>query len=337
MTLMITGGGGFVLSNLAGHWLESDPDARVLVLDSSPPDTAAERFFAPLQGRLTYHRADVLEPDSWTSVAEAAGVTRVVHAATITSISGATEPDAPDGSVEDPRQLFAVNVVGTANLLHWAASRGTIKRFIYVSSGSVYGDGPSDGSPVPEEGYVNPDGFYAISKQAAELMTQRHAAVMGLDAVSVRFSGVFGPMDRVTPARAVRCAPNVIAHMALAGETITVNDAGGLGDWIHTVDVADGLARMLRADKLNHDVYNIAFGALETLGDLLAYTTEAVPGTRWETAPDDKAQVLADVRRRTGRFGAYDISRMTNEFGWRPRPLREAMHHYIDWLRENEG
>ncbi|MFP6744619.1 MAG: NAD(P)-dependent oxidoreductase [Alphaproteobacteria bacterium] len=334
---MITGGGGFVLSNLARHWLDSDPHARVMVLDSSPPDQAAERFFAPVRDRLDYHQADVLEPDSWAAAAEAAGVSRVVHAATITSIAGATEPDAPDGTIEDPRQLLAVNVVGTANLLHWAANQSGLKRFIYVSSGSVYGDGPPDGSPVPEEGYVNPDGFYAISKQAAELLTRRHADVMGLDAVSVRFSGVFGPMDRVTPARSVRCAPNVIAHGAVAGETVTVNDPSGFGDWIHAGDVADGLAHMLRAETLDHAVYNIAYGELKTFGDLLAYTTEAVPGARWETAPDHEAHVLADVRRRSGRFGAYDISRMTEEFGWRPRPLRDAMHHYIDWIRENES
>ena len=59
---------------------------------------------------------------------------------------------------------------------------------------------------------------------------------------------------------------------------------------------------MLRAETLDHAVYNIAYGELKTLGDLLAYTTEAVPGARWETAPDHEAHVLADVRRRSGRF-----------------------------------
>ena len=168
-------------------------------------------------------------------------------------------------------------------------------------------------------------------------MTRRYAEAMGLAAVAVRFSGVFGPMDRITPARAVRCAPNRIAHLALAGETIRLNDPDGVGDWIHAGDVAEALVRLLRAPKLAHPVYNIAYGELATLSDLIAYTTEAVPGTRWETVADADAEVLADARRRTGRFGAYDISRLSDELGWRPRPLRQAMHHYIDWLRENES
>ncbi len=340
MTLLITGGGGFVMSNLARHWLESDAQARVVVLDSSPPDDAVTRFFAPVRDRLNYLEADVLDPASWTGVVTALGVRRIVHGATITSIAGASEPDEPDGGREDPRRLLAVNVVGTANLLDWAAGLEGLERFVYVSSGSVYGSGPADGpmgGVVPEEGYVQPQGFYAISKYAAELMTRRYAEAMGLPAVAVRFSGVFGPMDRITPARTVRCAPNRIAHLALAGETIRVNDPGGVGDWIHAGDVAEALVRLLRAPSLAQPVYNIAYGALATLSDLIAYTTEAVPGTRWETAPDDQAELLADARRRTGRFGAYDITRITDELGWRPRPLREAMHNYIDWLRENES
>ena len=336
MTLLITGGGGFVMSNLARHWLESDAGARVVVLDSAPPDAAATRFFAPLGDRLDYLEADVLDPRSWTGKVAALGVRRIVHGATITSIAGASEPDAPGGTLEDPRQLLAVNVVGTANLLHWAAGLKGLERFITVSSGSVYGGGPPDG-PVPEEGYVEPDGFYAISKYAAELMTRRYAEAMGLPAVAVRFSGVFGPMDRITPARTVRCAPNRIAHLALAGETIRLNDPDGVGDWIHAGDVAEALVRMLRAPRLAHAVYNIANGKLATLSDLIAYTTEAVPATRWETVPDADADVLADARRRTGRFGAYDISRLSDELDWRPRPLRQAMHDYIDWLRENES
>ena len=340
MSLLITGGGGFVMSNLARHWLETDAHARVVVLDASPPDAAAQRFFAPVKDRLDYLEADVTDPGSWTGLVEALGVTRVVHGATITSIAGASEPDEPPsvipgGGREDPRRLIEVNVMGTANLLDWAADLVGLERFVYISSGSVYGDGPAEG-PAPEEGYVDPDGFYAISKWTSELMTRRYAAAMGLPAASVRFSGVFGPMDRITPARGVRCEPNRIAHMALAGETIRVNDPGGVGDWIHAGDVADALARILRAPGLAHAVYNIAYGELATLAELIAYTTEAAPGTRWEKTPDAEADVLADARRRTGRFGAYDIARMTDEFGWRPRPLRDAMHHYIAWLRENE-
>ena len=63
MTLLITGGGGFVMSHLARTWLEADERAGVLVLDTSAPDGTAERFFAPVAERLDYIRADVLDSD----------------------------------------------------------------------------------------------------------------------------------------------------------------------------------------------------------------------------------------------------------------------------------
>ena len=80
---------------------------------------------------------------------------------------------------------------------------------------------------------------------------------------------------------------------------------------------------------------NIANGELATLADLIEYAAEVVPGVRHRVAPDAEANVLGDARRRSGRFGAYDIARMSDEFGWRPRPLRDAMHDYIAWLKQD--
>ncbi len=323
MTLLITGGGGFVMSHLARTWLEAEGEARVVVLDASLPDETAQRFFAPVADRLDYIQADVLDDDALARIAAAHDIRRIVHGATITSM----------GEDNDPRRLLEVNISGTANLLQWAAGLPELQRFIQVSSGSVYGGGPAEG-PVPEDGYVGPDGFYAISKWAGELLAEQFRVSSGLPVVSVRFSGVFGPMDRITRSRTVRCEPNRIAHLALAGETIKVNHMDGVGDWIHGGDVADGLIVLLRAVAPSHGVYNIAHGELATIADLIGFTAEVVPGLRHEVVADAEANVLCDARRRKGRFGAYDIARMTHEFGWRPRPLRDAMQDYIAWLKE---
>jgi nucleoside-diphosphate-sugar epimerase len=328
MTLLITGGGGFVLSHLARTWLEANGDAGAVVLDYSPLDPRVKRFFAPVTDRLDYVQADVLGGDALANIAAAHDITHIVHGATITSMQGEDGPD------PDPRRLLAVNIQGTANLLHWASGLENLTRFIHVSSGSVYGGGPAEG-PVPEEGYVGPDGFYALSKWSSELVANQYRDSFGLPVVSVRFSGVYGPMDRITHARTVRCEPNRIAHLALAGETIKVNHMDGVGDWIHGADVAAGLCCLLEARSPAHAVYNIAYGELATIADLIAYTADVVPGLRHEVTADAEANVLGDARRRIGRFGAYDIARMTEEFGWRPRRLRDAMHDYIAWLKES--
>ena len=65
MTLLVTGATGFVMSVLARHWLQADPTARLVVLDASPLDAAAQRYFAPYQRRLAVVVADVTQPGTW--------------------------------------------------------------------------------------------------------------------------------------------------------------------------------------------------------------------------------------------------------------------------------
>lgn len=334
MTLLITGGGGFVLSNLARLWLESDTQARVVVLDAAPLDAIAERFFAPVHDRLDFVQADVCDPAAWQPLADEYRITRIVHGATITPVP---YTDA-NGTRHEPereaaRRILEVNVMGAVNALEFARRLPGLDRFVYVSSGALYADeGPS---PLPEDGYVDPRTLYPVSKHAAELITRRYAELFGMPAVSVRFAGVYGPMDRWTPARKYACAPNLIAHLALAGRTIRINARDAVGDWIHAGDVADALVRLLRAPALAHPVYNIAYGEAVSIGELIALAAEAVPGARHEVVAADQADIVEDPARRTARYGAYDISRMA-ELGWRPRPIRDAMHHYIEWIRKYE-
>jgi len=84
MTLLVTGATGFVMSVLARHWLETDPTARLLVLDASPLDAAAERCFAPFSKRLGVVVADITQPDTWRAALAEHEVTHIVHGATIT-------------------------------------------------------------------------------------------------------------------------------------------------------------------------------------------------------------------------------------------------------------
>ncbi|MBV9219947.1 MAG: hypothetical protein JO366_03950, partial [Methylobacteriaceae bacterium] len=79
---------------------------------------------------------------------------------------------------------------------------------------------------------------------------------------------------------------------------------------------------------------NIATGTTATIADLAAHAAAAAAGFSIETVGLG-ADVRADPARRTGRWGAYDISRAGADLGWRPRPLGDAMRAYIAWLREN--
>jgi UDP-glucose 4-epimerase len=89
---------------------------------------------------------------------------------------------------------------------------------------------------------------------------------------------------------------------------------------------------LLHAPHLHYSAYNIASGAAVTLGDLIGWVAERVPGFCAEVTAPQEADILQDATLKDGMWGAYDISRITAETGWKPRPVRAALHAYMDWI-----
>ena len=341
MTLLVTGATGFVMSVLGRYWLDAFPGERLVVLDAAAPDAAAVRYFAPVADRLDVVVADVTRPDSWRpALGGAADITHIVHGATITPLSRGTVLEAQrEPEAENPGRIIDVNVMGTVAVLDWARTLPKLQRFIYVSSGAVYKHHGPDrpGEPLPEDGYVMPRRLYGISKLASELITERYGDLFGLSTASVRPSSVYGTMDRVTPSRNFRHVPNRIAHMAVAGvKRVRVNTLAAVGDYVHVEDVARAVVSLLRAPALRYSAYNIAAGATATVGDLVGWAAEKAPGFQAEITAAADADILQDAGLSDGMWGAYDISRISAETGWRPRPVREALHAYMDWIAAYE-
>ncbi len=336
MTLLVTGATGFVMSVLARHWLETDSAARLVVLDASPLDAAAERYFAPFMKRLSVIVADVTQPETWRAALAGRSITHIVHGATITPISRGTVAEVKrEPEAENPARIVDVNLMGTVAVLEWARTLAKLERFIYVSSGAVYKQHGPDrpGEPLPEDGYVMPRRLYGISKLASELITERYGDLFGLAAASVRPSSVYGPMDRVTASRNFRHVPNRIAHMALAGTgCVRVNTLDAVGDYIHAEDVASAIVSLLRAPQLRYSAYNSACGVTASIRDLVGWAAEKVPGFRAEIVAAEQADIVQDPALSDGMWGAYDISRIGAETGWKPRPARDALHAYMDWI-----
>ncbi len=337
MALLITGGGGFVMSNLARLWLDEHDADQVIVLDSGPFDSALERFFEPIADRLFYVQASVLDRGALDRLAARHNITHVVHAATVTLFA----PESPDGGAvanpetDVPAKVLEVNIMGAVTVLEWARHLPDLKRFINLSSGAVYNDyGPEPAGPMPEEGWVDPPEFYGISKLASEMIGKRYAKLFGMSVAACRLSGVYGPMDRTRPSRAHYCLPYVVIDRALAGKPIRINAPDAVGDHIHALDVGRAIMALLDKDgPLGHDVYNIAYGDAVTARKLLETVAEIIPGTRWHVADPAECDIIANPAFKGGRWGAYDISRISNETGWRPTPLREALADYAGFIR----
>lgn len=340
MTLLVTGATGFVMSVLARQWLAADPAARVAVLDSSPLDAAALRYFAPVAHRMKVLVADVTQPEVWRAALAGIDITHIVHGATVTPLSRGTAAEAKrEPEADNPGRIVDVNIMGTVAMLDWARTVPRLQRFIYVSSGAVYKHHGPDrpGEPLPEDGYVMPRRLYGISKLASELITERYGDLFGLSTASVRLSSVYGTMDRVTASRNFRHVPNRIAHLAAAGALrVRVNTLNAVGDYIHAEDVAGGIISLLRAPRLRYCTYNIAAGETATIRDLVAWAAEKAPGFHAEIASAEEADILQDAGLTDGMWGAYDIARIGGETGWKPRPVRDALHAYMNWIATEE-
>lgn len=338
-TLLVTGGAGFVMSVLAREWLDRDPSARAVILDRAPLDAAACAWFAPVKDRLTVLEADILDDKTWARQLDSLAITSVVHGATITPISRGSASEAKrQPEAEFPARIVEVNLMGTVRMLDWAREAKDLRRFIHVSSGAVYRNHGPDwaGEPLPEDGYVAPLKLYGISKYASEMVVNRFADLFGLSATSVRLASVYGPMDRVTASRNFRHVPNRIAHMALAGEVIRPTNLEAIGDYTHSVDTVRGIIALLDLPAIRYRTYNIATGQVASIGDFVDWARVKAPNLRCEIAPFEQCNIDQSVHLATGMWGAYDISRIVAETGWRPRPVREAFLSYMDWIAANE-
>ncbi|MEQ9488642.1 MAG: NAD-dependent epimerase/dehydratase family protein [Alphaproteobacteria bacterium] len=330
-TLLVTGGGGFVLSHLVRQWLDADKNNRAIILDAAPLDDAAVAWFAGVKERLHFVQGSVVDPSAWAAISEN-DITHIVHGAAVTSISRLFENSFSDGAA-----ALEVNMTGAVRALDFASRCPNLHRMVHVSTGSVYGThGPEkESDPLPEDGYIDPDGFYGITKYAGEQLAVQAASQLGLPVVAIRLSSIYGPMDRETPARAVDLDPGVLMRRALAGEAAKVTGLGGAGDYLIASDVGRAIRALFDAPTLNHRVYNVANGVRVSMGELVDMVAHLVPGFSAKIVGPEEADIVVDPAKTGGRWNAYDISRITGDTGWRPLPLSDALELYRDWLMAN--
>lgn len=331
MRLLLTGGCGFVGPNIVRSWLAGGDDRSAVVVDIAAPDATATEWFSGVASRVEFVQADLRDPDALAAVSSPGTITHVVHAAIIAHV--------PEWEQATPRIFLDVNIGGTVNMLEWARALPALERFVYFSTGGVYGD-PGPGSPTgpqPEEGPFNPPELYPISKFACEAICRRYAELFGLDLRITRLSGVFGPMERRTTGRTIMSAGHAIAAAVCADRPLRVSarslEAGG--DFLSSEDIGEGAVRLLTApaDALHHDTYNLAFGTFTALSELLDAARLAVPTLEIEVVEEGgAADIDMDPGDRLARWNAYAITRARTDLDWGPRPLADQIASYLAWV-----
>ena len=292
MKVLVTGGGGFIGSNLARALVERGDDVRVL-----------DNF-------STGARANLAELSNDVEVAE--GELRSyerVHAATrgveIVFHQGAL-PSVPR-SVQDPLTTSAVNVEGTLNVLLAARDEG-VRRVVCASSSSVYGN--SGELPRFETAHPDPISPYGVSKLAAERYCVSFSRVYPLETVALRYFNVFGPGQDPTSQYAA-VVPRFITAIADGRPVEVYGDGEQRRDFTYVENVVDANLAAATAERVSGAVLNVATGRpttvnelAETIGSLLGRTVER----------DEQPERTGDVR-----DSWADITRARELLGWEPR------------------
>lgn len=279
---LVTGGAGFIGSNIAGELVRRAEDVRVL-------DNLSTGKLENLQGfrdSIDLLTGDLRDVEAVRRAVD--GVDYVIHQAALPSVPR---------SVADPVASNAANVDGTLNLLV-AARDAEVKRVVYASSSSAYGDSPT--LPKREDMPTDPRSPYAVAKLAGEQYCRVFTSVYGLPTVSLRYFNVFGPRQDPTSQYAA-VIPAFITAMRRGDRPVIYGDGHQSRDFTFVSNVV--AANLLACERADADglALNIACGESISLLDLVEKINRLL-GTTIEPAfeperPGDVKHSLADTSR----------------------------------------
>jgi len=259
---LITGGAGFIGSNIAEALLRRGEKVRILDNFSTGKRDNITQIQSTLKAEsITNFDLELIEGDirSYHIVREAVeGVDVVLHQAALPSVPR---------SVKDPLTSNEVNVVGTLNILN-AAKDVKVGRIVYASSSSVYGD--LDVLPKTEDMLPKPLSPYAVTKLAGEKYCQVFTKLYGLETVILRYFNVFGPRQDPNSQYA-GVIPKFIKLIKEGKSPVIHGDGAQSRDFTYVSNVVDAnlLACQQHSDDLSGEVFNIAFGKRITINDLV--------------------------------------------------------------------
>ena len=320
MATLVTGGTGFVGANIVKDLANNGHD--VVSFDINGPDQLLQQFIGEAASKITFIQGDIVDSASIQLLGQGHQIDKIVHAAVYTVNRTALE-------IERSRDVIAINLEGTANLLELARTQ-KVKRFVYVSSGAAYGTALPSDQTLNEETPPAPDNLYGITKFSSEMITRRYGELHGLSTVSVRLSTPYGPMERVTGHRAVMSVFYDWIGRAVRGTTISPQDLAGGRDYIYISDIANGIRTVLDATSLPHNLYNITTGIWVTYQQILDAVVELSPETVFEVPPSRPADSVGEGYSR----GPLSGHRLFEDLGWTPKfELKEGLADYFKWRK----
>ena len=258
-TILVTGGAGFIGSNLCEALL--DLNAKVVCLDNFSTGKRENLVALQKSSNFLLIEGDIRNLETCKKAVE--GVDYVLHQAALGSVPR---------SIKDPITSNEVNVSGFLNMLV-ASKEASVKRFVYAASSSTYGD--SQSMPKVEEVIGKPLSPYAITKYVNELYADVFSKTYGLETIGLRYFNVFGRKQDPNGAYAA-VIPKFVSQL-MKGESPVINGDGTYSrdfTYINNVIQANILSLVSENKESLNTVYNVAFGDRNTLNDLVTYLKE---------------------------------------------------------------
>ena len=320
MTVLVTGASGFVGLNLVEALLGRGED--VVAFDAQAVPESARRAFASLPGALEKVVGDVRDDAALNRLFEDFPVDRAWHGAAVTG--------AYDREREAGRTILDVNTMGTHAVLE-AARRSGLRRFVFASSNSVYGESQYRHAEVNEDTPPLPDAIYGISKYASERLSLRYRTLWNMDVICARIGAVFGPWERDTGCRDLLSTVFQLACLAVDGKEAVLPPRDLRRDRVYARNVAEGLVALLFAEAPTFDVYNLGSGATVSDRPWCERLKARYPAFSYRIAGSGE-EANVDYHETRNR-GAQSMGRMTEDIGFRPKFSRdEALDDYCDWI-----
>jgi UDP-N-acetylglucosamine/UDP-N-acetylgalactosamine 4-epimerase len=315
MRILVTGGAGFIGSNIVEYLLQDKRVTFVRVLDNLA--TGSLKNIEPFVSnpRFEFLEGDIRSYDTCLKACD--GIDLITHQAALGSVPR---------SINDPLTTNDVNITGTLNIFT-AAKEKNIKRVVYAASSSTYGDHPD--LPKVEEKIGNPLSPYAVTKYVNELYARVYGNLYGLETIGLRYFNIFGPKQN--PNGPYAAVIPLFAEALIQQKPPTIN-----GDGSHSRDFtfvdnavqANVLSLFTENKEAVNQVYNIACGDQTSLVALFdGLNKEANTSLKPVFGPERKGDV---------KHSLADISKARTLLGYEPAvTVEEGLKKTFSWYSAN--
>jgi dTDP-glucose 4,6-dehydratase len=329
--VLVTGGAGFIGSNLV-HAFLAHTDDRVVVVDALTYAGSLLSLEAPLQdARVTFVHADIADRETMSRTFAEHRPRAVLNLAAETHV---------DRSIDGPSAFIQTNIVGTFVLLDVAlafqrqlsSDERAAFRFLHVSTDEVYGTLGADGLFSEETPYA-PNSPYAASKASADHLVRAYHHTFGLPTLTTNCSNNYGPYqfpEKLIP---------LIIQRALSGEDLPVyGDGRNVRDWLFVGDHCSAIRAVLARGRVG-EVYNVGGEAerenIEVVKTICALLDQRRP--RADGKPRESQIRFVGDRPGHDRRYAIDAGKIRGELGWTPsRSFEQGIAETVDWYLGNQ-